>query len=54
MSKTFLIIIGVALIAVGVIALLPNMNWFTEPVWQSVVKIVVGVVAVIVAAMDRD
>lgn len=53
MAKTVLTIIGILLIIVGVIALIPSWTWVTQPTWYSIVEIIVGIVAVAVAAGDK-
>jgi len=37
------------IIAMGVLALIPNLSMGTEPLWHTIAKIVVGVVSVIIA-----
>jgi len=42
MKKTALIVISLGVLAMGVLALIPSITLGSEPVWHSVVKIVVG------------
>lgn len=46
-------ILGLLVFLMGILALIPSMEMGTEPVWHSWVKIVIGLAAVLVAAMDK-
>lgn len=48
-KKTVLLVVGILIIAMGVLALIPNLSMGTEPLWHTIAKIVVGVVSVIIA-----
>ena len=52
MSRIVLGIVGVGLAAMGVLALIPSISLATEPSWHSWVKVVVGIVALIIAISD--
>ena len=45
-KKTVLLIIGLLIIAMGVLALLPGMSMGSEPMWHAIAKLVLGVAAV--------
>lgn len=53
MSKTFLIIFSILLVLMGILGLVPNLDWGTEPMWHAVAKIVIGIIGLIVAGMDK-
>lgn len=53
MSKTVLAIIGVVILLMGIAALIPSWELATEPTWHAIVKIVIGVIALAVAAGDK-
>lgn len=53
MSKPVLIVVGLLLILMGAAGLIPSWTLATEPSWHAVFKIVVGVIAVAVASMDK-
>ncbi len=53
MSKTVLMIVGVVLILMGIAALIPAWTWASEPQWHAIVKIVLGLIGVYVAATDK-
>jgi hypothetical protein len=53
MTKISLIILGILVAAMGVLAVIPGINLGTEPVWHAVVKIIIGLVAVIIGLMDK-
>jgi membrane-bound ClpP family serine protease len=52
MSRIVLGILGVLVALMGVAALIPSWTMASEPSWHSWIKIVVGVVAVIIAISD--
>lgn len=52
-KKTVLLIIGLLIIAMGVLALIPSMSMGSEPKWHSIAKLVVGVVAVFIALTNE-
>lgn len=53
MSKIVLIILGIAIALMGILALIPSLELATEPTWHAVVKVIVGIVAIILAAADK-
>lgn len=53
MSRIALIILGLLVAVMGVLGLIPSLGMGTEPVWHAVVKIVLGVIGVIIGAVDR-
>jgi uncharacterized membrane protein SirB2 len=53
MSKTMLMIVGVLVLVMGILALIPSIEWATEPTWHAIVKIVVGLISLGVAAADK-
>lgn len=53
MSKVTLIILGLVIVVMGVLALIPSIDLADEPTWHSIVKVVVGALAVIIAIADR-
>jgi len=48
-KKTLLLVVGILVIAMGVMALIPSLGMGTEPIWHTIAKLVLGVVAVYVA-----
>lgn len=54
MSKTLLVILGVAIIVMGIWALIPawRISDVNDPSWHAIVKIIVGLIAVYVGATD--
>lgn len=53
MSKTWLMIIGVLLLLMGIAGMIPSWTWATEPMWHAVVKAVLGLIAIYVSATDK-
>lgn len=54
MSKMLLVVLGVAIIVMGIWALIPawQISDVTDPSWHAIVKIIVGLIAVYVGATD--
>ena len=52
MSRAVLGIVGVLVALMGVAALIPSWTLATEPAWHSWAKIIVGVIALIIAMSD--
>ncbi len=53
MSKSVLMIVGVVVILMGIAALIPSWTMASEPQWHSIVKIVIGLIAIYVSATDK-
>ena len=53
-SKWTLIIVGIILLVMGIAGLPGVSDMGTEPEWHAVLKIIIGIVAVIVALMDKQ
>ena len=51
--KLTLIVVGVVLLIMGVAGLPGISDMGTEPEWHAVLKIIIGVVAVIIALMEK-
>ncbi|MBU7014926.1 MAG: hypothetical protein HXS52_11950 [Theionarchaea archaeon] len=51
-SKTILIIVGIIVLLMGILGLL-DLDYATEPSWHAVLKIIVGLVAVVFGYMDK-
>jgi hypothetical protein len=52
-SKWTLFIVGVIVLIMGVAGLPGVSDLGTEPDWHAVLKIIIGIVAVIISIMDR-
>ena len=48
-KKTVLLVVGILIIAMGVLVLVPNLSMGTEPLWHTIAKIALGVVSVFIA-----
>lgn len=53
MSKTFLIILGVAIVVMGIMGLTVVISGVEDPAWHAVLKIVVGLIAIGVGVADK-
>jgi len=53
-SKLTLIIVGIILLLMGIAGLPGVSDMGTEPDWHAVLKIIIGIVAVIVALIDKQ
>lgn len=54
MSKTVLTVIGVVLLLLGIAGLIPSWTWAAVPAWYAVAEIIVGLIAMGVAASDKQ
>jgi len=52
-KKTLLLVVGILVIAMGVMALIPSLGMGTEPIWHTIAKLVLGVAAVFVALTNE-
>ncbi|HOR46313.1 MAG TPA: hypothetical protein PLX04_05355 [Caldisericia bacterium] len=53
MSKITLIIVGILLVIMGLSGI---WSWFglgVEPMWHAILKIAIGIIAVLIGAMDK-
>lgn len=53
MSKTFLIVIGVLILIMGILGLTVVIAEVRDPVWHAVLKIVVGLIAIAIGVTDK-
>lgn len=54
MSKITLIIVGILLVIMGLSGI---WSWFglgVEPMWHAILKIAIGIIAVLIGAMDKQ
>ena len=54
MSKKALVLIGVMIMLMGVGGLIPSLEIGTEPIWHALIKIAVGIGAILVGAIDKS
>ena len=53
MSRIALIIAGILFLIMGVLGAIPSIGIGTEPIWHAIVKIVVGIVAIVIGIIDK-
>jgi uncharacterized membrane protein HdeD (DUF308 family) len=53
-SKTVLMIVGVIVLLMGILALADVSASFSEPSWHAVLKVLVGLVAIVLGYMDKE
>jgi len=53
MSKTFLIILGLLILIMGIMGLTVVIAGVSDPVWHAVAKIVVGLIAIGIGVADK-
>lgn len=53
MSKKTLLVVGILLVIMGVAGFIPAWTWANIPQWFAIVKIVIGLVAVYISAVDK-
>lgn len=52
-SKPVLMVVGILVILMGILGLIPSLRLMTEPAWHAILKILIGLVAVVVSYMDK-
>jgi hypothetical protein len=52
-AKPVLIIVGIIVLLMGILGLVPGLDLGTEPEWHAAFKIIIGLVAIAVGAMER-
>jgi hypothetical protein len=53
MVRISLIILGILVAVMGILAVIPGISMGSEPLWHSIVKIIVGAVAVIIGVVKK-
>ena len=53
MSKITLIIVGVLVLIMGILGAIPAIGLGSEPIWHAILKIIIGIVAVVIGFMDK-
>jgi hypothetical protein len=53
-NKILLMIIGVIILLMGVLGAVPGIDIGTEPIWHAALKIIVGLVVVVIAYMNKE
>lgn len=53
MSKTFLIIVGILILVMGIMGLTVVIADVKDPVWHAVAKVVVGLIAIGIGVADK-
>lgn len=53
MSKITLIIVGILVAVMGILGVIPGISLGTEPVWHAIVKIIIGLIAIIIGLADK-
>jgi len=52
MSRITLGVLGVTVALMGIVGLIPSWTLVSEPAWYAWIKIVIGIIAVIIAVSD--
>jgi len=52
-SKPILIIVGIIVLLMGILGIANVSASFSEPSWHAILKILVGLIALVVAYMDK-
>jgi len=53
-NKILLMIVGVIILLMGILGAVPSIDIGTEPLWHAALKIIVGLVVVILAYMNKE
>ncbi|MBU7012596.1 MAG: hypothetical protein HXS46_18090 [Theionarchaea archaeon] len=51
-SKMVLMIVGIIVLLMGILGLVPSLDYASEPSWHAVLKIIIGLVALYVGYTD--
>ena len=46
-------IVGILVLLMGILGAIPSLEYATEPLWHAILKILLGLIALVVAYMDR-
>jgi uncharacterized membrane protein HdeD (DUF308 family) len=52
-SKVILMIVGILVLLMGILGLVDVSTSFTEPSWHAILKILVGLIALVMGYMDK-
>jgi uncharacterized membrane protein HdeD (DUF308 family) len=52
-SRMVLMIVGVLVLLMGILGAIPDLDYASEPMWHAILKIIIGLVALAVAYMDK-
>lgn len=52
-SKMVLMVVGLIILLMGILGLVPDLAIGTEPMWHAALKVVIGLVAIVLAWMDK-
>ena len=47
-------IVGVIVLIMGILGAIPDLEIGTEPIWHAVLKIIIGLVAIVLAYINKD
>jgi len=53
MVRISLIVLGVLVAFMGILGAIPGIGLGSEPLWHSIIKIIIGVVAVIIGSAKK-
>ena len=52
-ARPVLIVVGIIVLLMGILGLVPGLDLGTEPEWHAAFKIIIGLVAIVVGAMEK-
>ncbi len=53
-NRLLLMIVGVIVLIMGILGAVPGIDIGTEPMWHAALKIIVGLVVIILAYMNKE
>jgi len=53
-NRVLLMIVGVIVLIMGILGAIPSIEIGTEPIWHAALKIIVGLVVIAIAYMNKE
>jgi len=53
-NRIILMIVGFIVLIMGILGAIPDLEIGTEPIWHAILKIIIGLVAIILAYINKD
>ena len=54
MVKTFFLVLAILLIVMGILGLIPAINFTEEALWYAIVKLVLGLLSLVILVSDNN
>jgi hypothetical protein len=53
-NRIILMIVGFIVFIMGILGAIPDLEIGTEPIWHAILKIIIGLIAIILAYINKD